>query len=261
MYELMKLTAWGMEKPKPYHAFHLIFVIVGLSLCVFLAWLFRKASEKTNKIILVSCGAFLVITEIYKQLFYTFYIGGGDYQWWIFPFQLCSVPMYLCLIAPFIKKESVRGWLYTFLATYNLVGGFISLFEPSGLCHEYVTLTLHAFVWHIMLVFIGFYLIASGRAGKRLIDFLPSIGVFGALAIFAQIINFKFGDRGVNMFYISLLRDTPLAVFKDITLATNRFVNMILYMFALTLGAFVFFVIGLYLRKLVAYIKGKKKAK
>jgi hypothetical protein len=169
--------------------------------------------------------------------------------------------MYLCIIAPFVKKENIRNWLYTFLATYNLLGGFVALFEPSGLSHEYVTLTLHAFVWHIMLVFIGFYLIASGRAGKRLVDFLPSIGVFGVLAVFAQIINFKFGDRGLNMFYISLVRDTPLAVFKDITALTNRFVNMIVYMLALTLGAFAFFVIGLYLRKLISYIKGRKKVK
>ncbi len=260
MYKLMELTAWGMEKPKAYGGFHLTFLIVGLALCVFLAWLFRKASDKTNKIILLSCGTFLLVCEIYKQLFYTYYIGGGHYQWWIFPFQLCSVPMYLCLIAPFIKNQRVQNWFYTFLATYNLVGGFISLFEPSGLSHEYVTLTLHAFVWHIMLVFIGFYLIASGRAGKKLLDFPPSIAIFGALCTIAQIINIVFRKHDIKMFYISPFHSTPLVVFKQIEAATNWFVNMIAYTLALTLGAFVFFVIGLYLRKLIAYIKSKKKA-
>ena len=95
MYELMQLTAWGMEKPKAYGAFHLVFMIGGLFLCVLFAFLLRKASDKANKIIIFSCGAFLAVCEVYKQLFYTFYIGEGSYQWWIFPFQLCSVPMYL----------------------------------------------------------------------------------------------------------------------------------------------------------------------
>ena len=258
---LLALTAWEMEKPKAYEGFHLTFLIGGLLICVLLAWLLRKASERTNNILLFFIGFFLLGCEVYKQLFYTYYIGHGSYQWWIFPFQLCSVPMYLCLILPFIKNQRIKQALYTFLATYNLVGGFISLFEPSGLCHEYVTLTLHAFIWHLMLVFLGFYLIGSGRAARKFKEFLPAIGVFVCMCAIAQIINIVFRDKEIKMFYISPYYSTPLAVFKNIEAATNWFVNMVVYLFALCLGAFAFFVIGMYLRKLYRLIIEKIKAK
>ena len=98
---LIEATAWGMEKPKAYGPFHLIFTFVGLAVCVLLAYLLRHTGKRGNKAVLLSVGIFLAVTELYKQLFYYYYIGDHTYQWWIFPFQLCSVPMYLCLIAPF----------------------------------------------------------------------------------------------------------------------------------------------------------------
>ena len=258
MEQIMALTAWEMEKPQAYGLFHLSFLIGGLAACVFFAWLLRKASEKTNNIVLISVGAFLLISEVYKQLFYTFYIGHGEYQWWIFPFQLCSVPMYLCLIVPFLKPGKIKNALYTFLATYNLLGGFVALFEPSGLSHEYVTLTLHAFIWHILLVFVGFYLIASGRAARKLKEFLSAVIIFFILCSIAQAINIIFRAEDIKMFYISPFHQTPLIVFKQIEEATNWFVNMILYMLALSAGAFVFLVSGIYLRKLIYKIKAKR---
>ena len=95
--------------------------------------------------------------------FYTYIIGDGQYQWWIFPFQLCSVPMYLCLIIPFIKEGKIKKSFYLFLSTYNLLGGFVAMFEPSGLSHSYWTLTLHAYIWHLLLVFIGFLIIFNKK--------------------------------------------------------------------------------------------------
>ena len=106
--KLIEATAWGMEKPPAYGGFHLTFTFVGLAVCILLAYLLRNTGERGNRIVLWSVGGFLALTEIYKQLFYYFYIGDHSYQWWIFPFQLCSVPMYLCLIAPFLKKGKVQ---------------------------------------------------------------------------------------------------------------------------------------------------------
>ncbi len=258
MYELLSHTAWNMTPPQTFGTFHLCFLFIGMAVCVALAWLFRKADEKQNRIILLSMGGFLLLSEIYKQLFYTYYIGGGVYQWWIFPFQLCSIPMYFCLFVPFIKNEKVRQSFYTFLATYNLLGGFVAMIEQSGLSHEYVTLTLHAYLWHLSLVFVGFYLIASGRAGKSFKDFIPAVCVFAGLCVIAQGINISFHfaqqadlvsqEQSLKMFYISPYYQTPIAVFKQIEEATNWFVNALLYCFAQTLGGFIFFIIALLIK-------------
>lgn len=263
MYDFLKWTAWTMEPPKTFGTFHLLFLIFGLLACVLFAWLFRKSTERQNNIILLSIGIFLAVSEVYKQLFYTYYIGGGEYQWWIFPFQLCSVPMYLCLILPFIKSERVKHWLYTFLATYNLLGGFVSMFEQSGLSHEYITLTLHAYIWHLLLVFLGFYIIASNRAAHSVKDIIPAAGVFLVLASVAQAINIIFREHSIKMFYISPYHSTPLIVFKDIEAACGWFVNMIVYCIALAIGAFIFLLIGIYVRRLnqnVAKRRNEKRA-
>ncbi len=261
MYEFFAWTAWEMTPPTTFGTFHLLFLIFGLAACVLLAWLLRKTNEKQNKILLVCVGVFLMVTEVYKQLFYTFYIGKGSYQWWIFPFQLCSVPMYLCVILPFIKHEKIRHGGYTFLASYNLLGGFVSMFEQSGLSHPYITLTLHAYIWHLLLVFVGFYLIASGRAAKSLKDILPAFLIFMGLAAIAQTINIVFADKDIKMFYISPYHSTPLVVFKDIEAACGWFVNMCLYMFALTLGAFIFILISVHGKSVLKRLFGKRNAK
>ena len=50
-------------------------------------------------------GMILLGSEAGKQLFLTFSVGKGHYLWWYFPFQLCSIPMYLLPLLPFLKGE------------------------------------------------------------------------------------------------------------------------------------------------------------
>ena len=141
MEKFFELTAWTMTPPATFGTFHILWLVFGLGGSVLLAWLLRKSSEKQNKIIFLVMGIFLIITEIYKQLFYYYIIGGNTL--WIFPFQLCSVPMYMCFFVPFIKNKKVQTAFYAFLMIFNLFGGFISLIEISGLVHTYWTLTIH----------------------------------------------------------------------------------------------------------------------
>lgn len=240
---VMTLTAWEMEKPKAYGAFHLTFTFVGLAACVLLAYLLRHLGEKGNRRLLVGAGVFLILTEVYKQLFYTFYIGGGAYQWWIFPFQLCSVPMYLCVIAPFVRHERIRHGMYSFMTTFNLLGGLMAFIEPSGIVHDYWTLTLHAFLWHMTLIFIGFYLIASDRGALSFRDYRGGVLTFLALAAIAFCINVavKFGlGEHINMFFVGPA-NSSLVVFKEIAEAAGWYVSTALYLPAVCLGALLVF--------------------
>lgn len=240
---LMALTAWEMEKPKAYGPFHITFTVVGVALSVFLARKFRNVDEKGNRIILFSTGAFLLITEIYKQLFYYYHIGNGSYQWWIFPFQLCSVPMYLCLIAAFLKNGKLQNGMYHFMTTFNLLGGIMAFIEPSGIVHEYWTLTIHAFLWHMALIFIGAYLIASGRFAKTGREYVSAMLVFLVLALLAFAINLIFWDvsnGSINMFFVGP-KNSPLAVFKQISETFGWYVSTALYIPAVCLGAYLIY--------------------
>lgn len=239
----IEATAWGMDKPEAYGPFHLIFTFVGLAVCVLLAYLLRNTGRRGNRAVLWGVGGFLLLTEIYKQLFYYYYIGDHSYEWWIFPFQLCSVPMYLCLIAPFLKEGKVQSAMYHFMTTFNLLGGLMAFMEPSGIVHEYWTLTLHAFIWHMLLIFIGLYLIASGRGAKTMKDYRWSVAVFLCLAVMAFIINLIFwipSEGTIKMFYVGPAT-SPLAVFKQISKACGWLVCDLVYIPAVCAGAFLLF--------------------
>ena len=60
---LILSTAWEMEKPPAYGAFHLTFTLVGFALCIFLAWRLRNLGEKGARRLLFGVGAFLIVIE------------------------------------------------------------------------------------------------------------------------------------------------------------------------------------------------------
>lgn len=239
----MHATAWGMEKPPAYGIFHLCWLILGLLACFGLAWLLRNVKERNHRAILIGISIFLMVCELYKQLFYYYYIGQRSYQWWIFPFQLCSVPMYLCLIAPLLKPGKMQSGMYHFMMTFNLLGGLAGLLEPSGLSHEYWTLTLHAFIWHTMLIFVGLYLGFSRRTQARYTDYKMAAVTFVALAAIAFCINLIFrnvSDGSINMFFVGP-SNSSLIVFKDICIRFGWYTGTLLYIPVVCLGAFVIF--------------------
>lgn len=251
---IMAATAWEMTKPAAYGPFHLTFTALGVFLCILIARKLRHISERGNQIVLFSVGMFLAVTEIYKQLFYTFYLEDHTYNFGIFPFQLCSVPMYLCLIAPFLKPGKIRDGMYHFMTTYNLLGGIMAFIEPSGIVHGYWTLTLHAFLWHMMLVFIGIYLIASGRFAKTRRDYYSATVTFLVLAVIAFSINLIFWEASngrINMFFVGP-RNSSLMVFKDISKRFGWYISTLLYIPTVCLGAFIVY--------LPAHIYAKRKA-
>lgn len=232
-----------IEKPLAYGTFHILFVLIGGAASVLIAWKLRNVGEKGNRRVLLSVGFFLLISEIYKQLLYYFYFGNGSYQWHVLPFQLCSVPMYLCIIAAFLKPGTVRQSMYNFMTYFNLMGGAISFAEPSGLLNKHLTLMLHSFTWHMLLVFVGLYLGFSGRGGRTLRDFRLALYTFLGLCVFAFSLNVLLWDvseGAVNMFYIGPAI-TPIAVFKDFAAKYGWYISTLLYIPCVCFAAFLVF--------------------
>ena len=237
MKEFFEFMAVPMQKPTSYGVFHLLFGAFLIALAITLAFLLRKTTEKQNKIVLIVVGSLLIVFEVLKQLFYYYFIGNGSYQWWIFPFQLCSVPMYLCVIIPLIKSEKVKKWFYEFMFAINMLGGIMAFIEPSGINHEWLFLTLHAYVWHAMLIFLGLYLYFSKRACTTKMGYLKSLAVFAGMIVIAQILNVSIRQPGFNMFYVSPFEQSPLAVFSMFYEKLGWFPNMLLYILAIALGS------------------------
>ena len=232
---IIEKLMWALEAemvpPPAYGLFHIILIVVGLSACISLAWLCRRFDEKKNKILILSFAGVLIASEVFKQLFLFYVIEGGAISWGEFPFQMCSMPMYLCPLAIFVKNERLRRAAYGFMMCFNLLGGFAGVFEPSGIFLKQVPLTLHAVIWHISLVFLGFYIMFSGRAGREWSDFYDVVKMFLVLCFIAFTINTLLGitlGEKVNMFFVGP-NNSPIIVFNTISKKFGWVASTVIY--------------------------------
>ncbi len=233
--------------PKPYGAFHLIFVFLSLALIVAICYFARKNKDTTFRIVLFSVGMFLLLSEIYKQLLFSIAAGREGYDWDLFPFQLCSVPMYLAIAVGFMKKNMARDAICDYLACIGFLGGFMAYVEPSGILKNDYFSIAHSCIWHALLIFIALYILFTGNACRRLKDYRRALVVFGGVVLTATLLNVIFHNRdGFNMCYISPFYNTPLAVFKDFDVFFQdilgkyfgRIVSVFIYILGVCLGGF-----------------------
>lgn len=248
MQRFLKATAWEMPfEVRPYGTFHVLFFTGSLIGSFLLAYLLRKITGKNKDRLLLALGLVLSVSELYKQLFLYYIDGNKSYDWWYFPFQLCSLPIYFCLVIPFLKDGRAKRALYTFLCTFSLLGGIMAFVEPSGLIHPYWTWTLHSFLWHSLLIFIGLLAGLSAEPdtlSKR--SFLDAVFLFFACAAIALMLNLSLnGISGgnINMFYINPYYPSEQIVFHDIALRVGILPGMAVYLLSICLGSFLLFLI------------------
>ena len=152
--------------------------------------------------------------------------------------------MYLCILIGSLPENAFTRISKTFIATFGLMGGVASYIAPGTMCRDWLELTVHSFVWHLILIFLGFYVFFSGieEVGKR--DFAGAVLMYFSLCIIAFSINLicinaPGGD--VNMFYIGP-KPSSLPVCREITARFGVAVNSTVYTLSLSLCAFLVFV-------------------
>ena len=240
---ILRMTAWPMTPPVPYSAFHILLTVFGAGFAVSFARFFGKkirsmtSPEPYFRHILFSCGVLLALMELYKQAFLYVIEFHGHFDWWYFPFQLCSLPMYLCLLLPFVPHKYQRIFC-TFMYNYNLLGAVMVFVDPSGLMHPYWTLTLHGFIWHILLIFIGLLIAFSRMVLPTAKGFWQSTAVFAVGCVIATIINVTSHPYGnADMFYITPYYATTQIVYSQIAAKFGIFAGNTVYVLSIILGA------------------------
>lgn len=193
--------------------------------------------------LLFLCGFLMLCSEIRKQYVLTFVLGGGSYNWWYFPFQLCSIPMYILLAYPWLRRPSVRRILLTFLMSYTLLGGIAVFADTSGLHYSYTPLTVHSYVWHCLLILLGiicgFIYFRFFRNKNTLRAFAGSTGLYLLCCAAAEGFNLSFDRFGeINMFYINPDYQMQQIVFHGLSLVIGNQPAILLYIAATVFGAF-----------------------
>ncbi len=193
------------------------------------------------KRIFFSIGLLLFASELWKQWVLTFILNDGVYDFWYFPFQLCSIPMYLLLVLPLFRNNSHTKVIFTFLMDYSLLSGIFVFFDTSGMRYPLISLTIHSYVWHIVLIMIG---IGSGITlyrfySSNFASFGKATGLFISCAVIAQCLNLSIGSHAqINMFYINPFEPATQTFFSLIYRNWGFGIYMTIYLGVIILGAF-----------------------
>lgn len=195
-------------------------------------------SDHSFSKILLGFGLFLGGCELYKQIFMYYIINHGSYDWWFFPFQLCSIPMYLCLLLPSLPAGAFKTRVYTFMQDFSILGGIAALIIPEGFSHIHWTLTLHGYLWHISLIIISLMIWVSDRSDNSRKGFFNMLPLFFLCCVAATLINITAPGRGrANMFYISPLTESTQPFFCELAVIIGIMPTNLLYLITVCIGA------------------------
>lgn len=259
---LAKILAFldsSMPRPNMYGAFHLFFfilsVVLGVVLCIFC----KKPNKKFIRRLLFWTSAAVIILEIYKQINYSFSYTDGiryDYQWYAFPFQFCSTPMYIGLLASLIKNDKLHKSLCAYLATFALFAGLCVMFYPGDIYTQTIGINIQTSICHGSMITLGIYLLGSGYVKREHKTLLKAIPVFVSLVLIAVVMNeiaFLSGltaSETFNMFFISPHCDPSLPVYSLVQGVVPFPFCLVIYILAFSAAAYIMVLISMLIEKI-----------
>ena len=253
------------EAPPSYGWFHLMFVCLIIGLTVFLCIKFKNCSDKAFRRIVLICWLTMVTLEIYKQFVYSYSLEPAaiewDYQWYAFPYQLCSTPLYVLPFIAFMKDSRLRDAFVAYMATFSLFAGAAVFCYPGDVFSKILGISIQTMVHHGLQIVLGVFFIVWARKRINMWFYLKAIPVFAVLVSVAIYMNNVFvlsgSDETFNMFFISKHFDCTLPVLSIIYPLVPYIAFLMLYIFGFSLVAFIVFAIAKGIIKLTNLRKKK----
>ena len=256
-----------MEEPVAWGWFHWIWIIL-IAISVGILYAVRnKFGEKQLKLVLGIYGIIAFVLEALKQLIWSFNydvvtgIVTWDYQWYAFPFQLCTTPIFVCLICLFLEDCKVRKALLSYMAFVTILGSFMTVIIPDSCFTEDILINIHTMWLHCGSLVVSIYLLMAKEVEfdfKNLKGAVISFAVFICIAQILNIIIYNTGilkDETFNMFYISPYFISSLPVFDIIQKNVPYVIYLIIYIVILSGGACVICYTPLAVKKIVNSFK------
>ena len=268
LYLLKILHTSFVEEPVPYGIFHIISLILSITLTAMLCVYFRKDSPDRVRHTILAVSIAVLVLEILKQiLFSSELVDGGvswSYTWFAFPFQFCSTPMYVGILQGIIKKGKVHDSLCAFLATYAVFAGICVMVYPGDVFTNAVFICIQTMVCHGTMLPMGAYLMSTGHVKTEHKTILKAMCVFGAAVVIATVLNelaYASGllnDHTFNMFFISRHFPSTLPVYSSIHNVVPFPLNLVIYFIGFSLAAYIVLLAGMGIKKLAGAIAKKK---
>jgi len=239
-----------METPTNYGLFHIISIAIVVATTIVVCLLLKNRNEKIFKRFLFVCWLLILILEIYKQIIFSFEYSDGaakwDYQWYAFPFQFCSLQLYLLPFVIFLKDGKVRDAIIAFLATFSFFGGLAVYIYPNDVFVSTIGINIQTMIHHGLQIVLGILFMVYYHKKLSMKFFLSSIVVFVSCIAVAMILNAivpTFTTETFNMFYISPLYECTLPILGSIYQKVHYILFLLLYIFGFSLVAFLMYLL------------------
>ena len=256
---LEKFLHWlegTMTTPTTFGWFHIMWLVITVAACAVIYAVRKKISQRAVSNILLITGIVVILFEVYKQVVFSsfHYVGGGEsyfeYSWYTFPFQFCSTPMLVMLLAGIFRKGWFNDTLKSYLATFALFAGLCVMIYPGDVFVSMIGINIQTMVCHSSMIVIAFLLWSTNSVQfnfKTLLKALCVFVVFVALALGMNILWHFYGDpaQTFNMFYISPYTPCTLPLLSMIYPKVPYFLFLIIYIIGFALAAMIMLLIAM----------------
>lgn len=266
-----------MPTPTLFGWFHLLWLGIIIIACTLII-VFRKkiaTSPKWIRISVLITGIVCILLEIYKQLVFSLDVVDGvaiwGYQWYAFPFQFCSTPMYIMTIAGAIwaEKSKFREFLYSYLATFSIFAGLVVMIYPGNVFISIIGINIQTMIVHGAMLVVGVLILATQSVKIKQFTLLKALAVFGVTLTIALFMNLTWKWAGgletgetFNMFFISPYYECTLPLLSLIYANVPYIIFLLIYVIGFTLAAYIVILFAMlckYLNtKIVAHINQQK---
>lgn len=251
-YKFLLFLQSEMTEPKPWGWYHLMWIGIIILALIILA--FTKTNNKNLNKVLLIYGLIALILEALKQVTWAFNydsvtnIVTWDYQWYAAPFQLCTTPIFACIIAACLNKNSkLKGALLSYVAFFTILGSIATVVMPTTVFTKTILVNIHTMWLHCGSLVVSIYLIMKKIIKPNFKNFLNASCVFLIFVLIADILNILVYNSNIlngatfNMFYISPYFTSELPVFSLIQDKVPYFIYLLFYILILNIGAYIVF--------------------
>ena len=257
--KILELFDTKMQTPTLYGWYHIVSIAMTALVIVYLCVCHRHDRPSQIRKTVLFTAILVAVLEIYKQINFSFSYSDGisfDYQWYAFPFQFCSTPMYIGFLAGLTKKGKVHDAACAYLATYAMFAGFCVMFYPATVFIDTIGINVQTMVCHGSMIWIGIYLLATGHVKIEHKTILRAIPVFICLVGMAALMNeiaYRVGlleTETFDMFFISPYGTPSLPVYSMVQGALPFPWCLVVYILGFSLAAYLILLIAMGINKI-----------
>ncbi|MBP3387785.1 MAG: YwaF family protein [Clostridia bacterium] len=264
---IIELFDKKMPEPQMFGWFHLLWIALMIIAAVVLCRTHKNGDDKRVRRVVFVTAVLVTVFEIYKQICFSFTVVDDeivfDYLWYAFPFQFCSMPLYVGLLTGVFRKGKVHNALMAFLATYSIFGGLTVMAYPPQVFIGEIGINIQTMFCHASMIVVGIYLLYTNYVKVEHKTILKAFPVFVVSIALAMLMNEIAKWTGLlereefNMFYISPHCEGTLPVYSILQGILPYPVCLVIYFVCFTLIAYLILLAAIGIKKLAA--KREKK--